>query len=27
VGGGITVIAFGNHAMLCKQLVYQHHSN
>jgi len=24
VGGGLTVITFGNHAMLYKQLVYQH---
>jgi len=27
VGGGLTVIAFGNHAMLYKQLVYQHQGN
>jgi len=24
VGGGLTVITFGNHAMLYKQLAYQH---
>jgi len=27
VGGGLTVIAFGNHAMLYKQLVYQYQCN
>jgi len=27
VGGGLTVSALGNHAMLYKQLVYQHHGN
>jgi len=26
-GLGLTVIAFGNHAMLHKQLVYQHQGN
>jgi len=27
VGGGLTVIAFGNHTMLNNQLVYQHQGN
>jgi len=27
VGAGLTGIAFGNHAMLYKQLVYQHQGN
>jgi len=27
VGGRLTVIAYGNHSMLYKQLVYQHQGN